>query len=118
MPIPLEQRSQPHPSGYREITPVELARSGYTGRLIDVREPAEYQGELGHLLGAELVPLGTVAGKAAGWEREEELVVICRSGNRSGQAAQQLVRLGFKRVYNLVGGMLAHNAAGLPITRS
>ena len=93
MPIPLEQLSMPHPSGYREITPVDLTRSGYTGRLIDVREPSEYQGELGHLRGSELVPLGTMAGKAAGWQREEELVLICRSGNRSGQAAQQLVRL-------------------------
>jgi rhodanese-related sulfurtransferase len=45
------------------------------------------------------------------------MVMICRSGNRSGRAAQALASIGFSRVMNLTGGMLAWNAAGLPIEK-
>jgi rhodanese-related sulfurtransferase len=55
--------------------------------------------------------------QAAGWDRAADLVVICRSGGRSSRAAEALARLGFSRVMNLVGGMLAHDAARLPVER-
>lgn len=84
-------------------------------RLIDVREPAEYTGELGHVDGAELVPLATVPTAAAKWDKRAPIVCICRSGGRSGRAAEALAGMGFADVTNMVGGMLAWNEKKLPV---
>ena len=86
-------------------------------RVIDVREPGEFAGELGHIEGAELVPLATLPEAARTWPRDAELVVVCRSGARSSRAAEVLRELGFERVVNMSGGMTAWNAAGLPVAR-
>jgi sulfur dioxygenase len=86
-------------------------------RLIDVREPNEWVSELGHIAGAELMPLGTVqasVGKVEGETRD--IISICRSGGRAGQAAGFWAGKGLK-VRVLAGGMLAWNEAKLPITR-
>lgn len=100
--------------GYRNVEPSQL--SGLSGvRCIDVREPDEFTGPLGHLPGAELVPLGTLREAAQGWPREQPLLLVCRSGKRSAQAAEILSSLGFRRLYNLEGGMMAVNAAKLPV---
>jgi sulfur dioxygenase len=103
--------------GYRDLDPAAL--HGFAGEvaMVDVREPHEFTGELGHVAGSRLVPLATVLDAAHDWPRDEELVLICRSGNRSGRAAQALAGAGFTRVMNLAGGMLAWNAAGLPVER-
>lgn len=103
--------------GHRDVTPQQVQQALGAVRLVDVREPHEYNAELGHVPGAELVPLATVAQAASGWDRDAELVLICRSGGRSGRAATELTRLGFRRVMNMVGGMLAYNAAGLEVER-
>lgn len=118
MPSPLFQRGSLTLAGYRDISPQALHAALGKVRLIDVREPDEYIGELGHIRGTELVPLATVGASAATWDREAELVMICRSGARSGRAAEQLSRAGFRYVMNLAGGMLAYNAAQLPVERS
>jgi rhodanese-related sulfurtransferase len=107
----------------KPLPPVTAAEvSGLIGkpgapRLLDVREPAEWSSELGHVDGSELIPLGTLAqraGELAGEERE--IVVICKSGMRAGKAADFLAAQGLKtRV--MTGGMMAWNAAGLPISR-
>ena len=74
--------------------------------LIDVREPhenAEYN------IGGTLYPLGKIQTmQVDDLEnlKEEEVILYCRSGNRSGQAAMILDMLGFKNTKNLVGGML------------
>ena len=113
---------RPHPSAapqtsYREVTPAELARAHFSGRIVDVREPDEFDGELGHLERAELVPLAGLLSHASRWNRDEEIVLVCRSGRRSAHAAAQLAQLGFRRVFNLTGGMLAQREAGLPSVR-
>jgi rhodanese-related sulfurtransferase len=92
---------------YQDITPAQLDALGPEVRRIDVRELDEYTGPLGHLPGAELVPLGTLEMASASWSREEPLLLICRSGARSARAAQALAQRGFKHLYNLAGGMLA-----------
>jgi rhodanese-related sulfurtransferase len=86
-------------------------------RLVDVREPAEFVGELGHVPHAELVPLSSLPRVAESWDRGALVVVICRSGGRSAAAARTLEQMGFRAVMNLDGGMLAVNAAGLATTR-
>jgi sulfur dioxygenase len=103
--------------GYRDIDVATLAELRESVTLIDVREQHEFVGELGHVPGSRLVPLATVLDAARDWPRDDDMVMICRSGNRSGRAAQALAGIGFSRVMNLTGGMLAWNAAGLPIEK-
>jgi sulfur dioxygenase len=83
--------------------------------LLDVREPDEFRGELGHIVGAELVPLQALPSTAAGLPRERPIVTVCRSGGRSGQAALTLRELGFARVASLEGGMTSWNSQSLPV---
>ncbi len=102
-------------AGYRDVTPAALHAARGTVRVVDVREADELRGELGHIAGVEHAPLATVAARAADWPRELPIVLVCRSGARSGAAATQLVAAGFDQVMNLAGGMLAYRAAGLPV---
>jgi len=74
-------------------------------RIIDVREHLEFCGPLGHLNGAELVPLSQLEDTARDWRRDEWLVTVCAYGTRSGKAAIALEELGFSRVASLHGGM-------------
>ncbi len=87
-------------------------------RVLDIREPSEYIGELGHIHGSELVPMAGLRTAAQTLNPEEPLVVVCRSGRRSGVAAKELENMGFKRVASLAGGMLDWNGAGYPTDKS
>lgn len=94
-----------------EITPRELAerlRRGDDLDLIDVREP--YEWDAGHIDGAVLVPLGTLDSALATLVATREIVVMCRSGARSANAARRLHTAGFARVSNLAGGILRWSA--------
>lgn len=87
--------------------------------VVDVREPEEFVGELGHIEGAILVPMDALERrlpKLAGYV-DREIVVVCRAGARSASAAAMLQRAGFARVANLSGGMLAWVEASLPAQR-
>ncbi|MEZ4453056.1 MAG: MBL fold metallo-hydrolase [Nannocystaceae bacterium] len=77
-------------------------------RVVDVREPAELAS--GKIEGADNVPLATVKGAAEGWDRQQPIVTVCRSGGRSGRAALELEGLGFTRVASMAGGMMAWGA--------
>ena len=114
--MPPVSTSLPHAS-VRPLGPEELAAAKPRPRIIDVREPSEFTGELGHIPGAELVPLATVERAARDWAGDEPLVVVCRSGARSAKAAATLVQLGFKCVFNLEGGTQGHVSAGLTVER-
>lgn len=83
-------------------------------RVIDVREEEEYVGELGHIPQSRLIPLKKLQYEidALGLEKDEPIVVVCRSGVRSTTAAAILTGMGYTRVSNLKGGMLAWNEAG------
>jgi rhodanese-related sulfurtransferase len=102
------------------ISPDELAkrrRSGKPVDLIDVRSPVEFR-EI-HVDFARNVPLAELDAQrlAAGrGENSEPLYVICRSGNRGGQACERLAAAGLP-VVNVEGGTLAWDAAGLPVIR-
>ncbi len=87
--------------------------------LIDVREPNEYRGELGHIAGSVLIPLRELATRAGELEphRGRRIVAVCRSGVRSTTAAAILYGLGFERVYNLRDGMVDWNDRKLPVER-
>ncbi|MET0401197.1 MAG: rhodanese-like domain-containing protein [Cystobacter sp.] len=98
-------------SDFEDVLPAHLDMLESGARRIDVREPEEFDGPLGHLPGAELVPLGLLEAASASWPREGPLLLICRSGKRSVTAARLLARRGFRRLYNLQGGMLAVRGA-------
>jgi rhodanese-related sulfurtransferase len=119
MSASLFDRSTPNAAGYRDVSVNELSThlESASVRLVDVREPDEFGGELGHVRDAELVPLATVTDRATGWAKDQEIVLICRSGNRSGRAATELAKRGHTRLMNMTGGMLAWNAARLPTER-
>ena len=102
---------------FREVSPTDAYARRTQVRLVDVREPHELTGELGKIPNVESVPLNTLPAACRHWDRQAEVVLVCRSGGRSTSAAQLLVQQGFGRVGNMTGGMLAYNAAGLPITR-
>jgi sulfur dioxygenase len=109
-------------AGVPQLTP-EAVTALLTSRpaplVVDVREPEEFVGELGHISGALLVPLDALEHrlpKLVGYA-DRHVVAVCRAGARSATAAAMLRRAGFGHVYNLAGGMLAWNATGLPIQR-
>ncbi len=107
-----------NPAGYRDVLPAQVAARRDDVHVVDVREPHELTGELGHILGVEHVPLATVEVAAQSWSKDEAIVLVCRSGARSGRAAGALAKMGFRRVMNMAGGMLAWNEAKLPVERS
>jgi sulfur dioxygenase len=87
--------------------------------VLDVREPQEYTGELGHIAGSKLIPLRDLADRAGELiaHKGRPIVVVCRSGVRSTTGAAILSGLGFDKVYNLQGGMIDWNDGRLPIER-
>jgi sulfur-carrier protein adenylyltransferase/sulfurtransferase len=90
-----------------EITVSELKARldrGERLRIIDVREPNEYQ--INRIDGSQLMPLGEVPRRYAELDPEEELVMQCKVGGRSAKAADFLRSVGFKHVLNLKGGIL------------
>ncbi len=84
--------------------------SGAQVILIDVRTEAEYNGTLGHIDSTLLIPIDELEDRLPELEiyRDREIVVICRSGNRSNFGTKMLVKKGFNAV-NMTGGMLAWN---------
>jgi sulfur dioxygenase len=87
--------------------------------LIDVREEHEYRSDLGHIAGAKHIPLKELPERAAELSsaKGRDVVAICRVGVRSATAAAILTGLGFERVWNLKGGMLAWQDSKLPVKR-
>ena len=80
--------------------------AGEALHLMDVREPHEHAD---FNIGGQLLPLGAIKNMQVEdieQLKDEEVILYCRSGNRSGQAALILDSLGFKQTKNLVGGML------------
>jgi hydroxyacylglutathione hydrolase len=86
--------------------------------LIDVRGPDEFTGELGHIDHAKLVTLGPdLESYLASADKEKEILFICRSGARSANATLYALDLGFKKVYNMAGGMIEWNGLSLPVKK-
>jgi rhodanese-related sulfurtransferase len=111
---PIERTSD----GTPEIDGQWLANHRDDVVVIDVRQPEEYAGELGHITGSQLVPLGQLQATSKELSPEQPFVLVCRSGRRSADAARTLEALGFKRVASLRGGMQHWNTAGLPVSHS
>jgi rhodanese-related sulfurtransferase len=99
--------------GVYDITPEDLKAALDRGeasdrlRVVDVRRPEEYHGELGHIEAAHLSTLGPeLLGDLRQWEKDKCYVFVCRSGQRSISASLAAQQMGFTEVYNLAEGML------------
>jgi adenylyltransferase/sulfurtransferase len=91
-----------------EITPQEVKkmideRKAFV--LIDVREPREFK--ICSIPGSKLIPLGEIPKRMQELNSADEIVVHCRSGQRSAKAVELLMKAGFRRIHNMKGGILA-----------
>jgi glyoxylase-like metal-dependent hydrolase (beta-lactamase superfamily II)/rhodanese-related sulfurtransferase len=103
----LETKSEDSPgTAFKEID-VRSANLSAVGRVIDVRSPVEFEGELGHLPGAVLAPLPSLLERTQSWPRDKPVLVVCGTGQRSAQGCRVLAEMGFLDVTNLSGGMTA-----------
>ncbi len=102
-------------AGIWEIEPQWLADHLRDAQIIDVREPDEFEGPLGHIPGARLTPLGELADRAGEMIAVQPVVTVCRAGGRSAQATVILGRAGFDKAANLAGGMLRWHAQRCPV---
>jgi sulfur dioxygenase len=93
-------------AGIWEVQPHWLEEHLREVQIVDVREPEEFNGPLGHVPGARLIPLGMLTARADELARSQPIVTVCRSGARSAQATILLGKAGFEQVANLSGGML------------
>lgn len=98
-----------HYTGVVDIDPRELNDVRDNVVLIDVRQPDEYHGDLGHIPGARLIVLDTLPEHISSLPKNETIVFVCRSGGRSARATAIALEHGLKNVYNLKGGMILWN---------
>jgi rhodanese-related sulfurtransferase len=97
-----------------DYTPQQVAELWADGsiQLIDVRQRHEH--DAGRIAGTRLVELGALSQAAGTLDRARPVVFYCRSGSRSAMATEAFAQAGFD-AHNMAGGMLAWEAAGLPI---
>jgi len=106
-------------SGINQVGPQEavLLFNHEDALVLDVREQSEWAD--GHIGKAKHIPLGQLKTRLTELEKykDKPIVVVCRSGNRSGSACGTMKKAGFEKMYNLAGGMMAWEQAGLPRER-
>lgn len=104
--------------GIPEVTCEDVLANLGKVRIIDVRRPEEYNNELGHIAGTELVTLGPdLTNFLEKGDRSQEIIFVCRSGGRSGQATAESIKLGYKSTINMIGGMIRWNELRQPTER-
>jgi sulfur dioxygenase len=102
-------------AGIWEVQPGWLEEHAGQVQVVDVREPDEFTGPLGHIKGAKLLPLGSLSNNISQLKKDRPVVAVCRSGARSAQATVILGKAGFAEVANLAGGMLRWRAQRYPV---
>jgi rhodanese-related sulfurtransferase len=102
-------------AGVWEASPQWLEEHLGDVQIVDVRERDEYVGNLGHIDGARLIPLGELKARASEIDKNRPIIAVCRSGARSAQAVQLLEQQGFKNVANLAGGMIRWRGQRMPV---
>ena len=101
-------------AGIPEIAPEWVARHRDEVHVLDVRTPVEWDGELGHLGGAQLIPIDELRARVAEVPSEKPVVVVCQTGRRAAMGTLILAKAGRERVANLAGGMVRWRDLGLP----
>ncbi|MCP4357003.1 MAG: rhodanese-like domain-containing protein [Chloroflexi bacterium] len=83
--------------------------------VLDVREQWEY--DEGHIPNITLIPMGEIPNRLDEIPTDKEVIITCRSGNRSNQIATFLRDQGYTNIHNMQGGILDWEAAGLPVDK-
>jgi phage shock protein E len=97
-----------------EVSVAEAAAKRDAGAFIlDVRTPDEWK-EF-HVPGSTLIPVTELANRVAEVPQDREVVVVCRSGNRSATGRDLLLKAGYPQVTSLAGGLTAWRSAGKPV---
>ena len=104
-------------AGLFEIDATWVAEQRSLVHILDVRDPDEWRDSLGHIDGAQNIPLGELKSRITEIPQARPVVTVCHSGMRSGQAMVMLRAAGVRNVANLRGGMLLWNELGLPVVR-
>lgn len=97
----------------RQVPTVRVGEVSADAYLIDVRDDDEWAA--GHAPDARHLPMMDVPGHLEDVPTEGDVVIVCRSGNRSGQVVAFLQERGWDNVRNLAGGMIDWAAAGRPL---
>ena len=117
---PFRRKGAGGAAGHAPIPTIDVkeafTRSKRGANLIDVRSAREYA-HSGHPKGARSVPPDLIKKDQIGLGRDAEILVICLSGHRSPRQAQRLAGMGFTKVTNVHGGLMAWKKAGLPLKR-
>src|SRR5690242_4317505 len=105
------------PNNVKEISPADAQAKLEKGEavLIDVREPVEFAQI--RAKGAKLIPLGTFGRHLGELPTDQDILIICQSGNRSARATMAAMQAGLSRVYNVRGGTSAWVMSRLPTER-
>lgn len=104
-------------AGLLEVEPEWVAEHLQQVHVLDVRQPEELDGSLGHIASSQLIPLSELKARAAEVPRDKPVVAVCHAGMRSGQATVILRGAGLDRCANLRGGMMLWAQLGLPTQR-
>jgi rhodanese-related sulfurtransferase len=108
---------QPNNLATANGTPLEISVSEASAKrdagafILDVREPDEWNER--HIPGTTLIPLGELASRVDELPQDQEIVVVCRSGNRSAEGRDILLAAGFTQVTSMAGGIKQWATAGL-----
>jgi rhodanese-related sulfurtransferase len=104
---------------YGEVTPNEavLMMNHDNAMVLDVREANEYSD--GKIKGSKHIPLGSLKQRMDEIKdfKDQKVIVVCRSGNRSGQASETLCKSEYGQVFNLKGGVMAWQSDNLPLVK-
>ena len=107
------------PQGQSAVLPTEVSveqasiERDQGAFILDVRQPDEWQ-QL-HIPGATLIPLGELPNRLNEVPKDQKIVVVCRSGNRSAQGRDILLGAGYEQVTSMAGGVTQWQKQGLPI---
>lgn len=101
-------------AGVPEIRPDWVARHLDELFVLDVRTSAEFQGELGRLRGAHLIPLDELRTRLNEIPKDARVVAVCQSGKRSAMATEILRKAGYDKVANVAGGLIQWSRLALP----
>ena len=106
-------------TGYKALTPAQLTElvNREDALVLDVSPSSEF--DKGHIAGARGVPLGQLdpEHKLIAKAKDRPIVLVCRTGQASAQAAAKLVKAGFSRVHWLEGGLPAWQQGDLPLVK-
>jgi rhodanese-related sulfurtransferase len=110
----LSQGSQAATAYPQEISVSEAAAWRQNGAFVlDVRQPEEWNEA--HIPGATLIPLGELENRLDEVPQDQEVVVVCRSGNRSATGRDILRQAGYEQVTSMAGGLNQWKAGGYPV---